>query len=102
MSKKIALLIVVVILAVVIILLVGSRNKTKVLTNNETLDENNTDIKLDDETGLYYIRDDTTGEIIHASYDESDLDFYQKHPDYNPNPLVPRSTNLNDFVKRER
>jgi len=41
------------------------------------------------------------GEIIAASYDEVDLEFYKEHPDYNPNPLASRSTNLQDFVYYE-
>ncbi|MBR2290155.1 MAG: hypothetical protein IJ867_06160 [Clostridia bacterium] len=53
----------------------------------------------DEETGLYYIIDEVTGEIIYASQDENDpnFDFYREHPDYNPNPLEPRSTRLDDF-----
>lgn len=38
------------------------------------------------------------GEIISASRNEEDLKFYKDHPDYNPNPLIQRSTNLNDFL----
>lgn len=57
------------------------------------------EVKYDEETGLYYIRNDQTGEIIAASYDEIDLDFYKTHPDYNPNPLATKSMNLEDFVQ---
>lgn len=42
------------------------------------------------------------GEIIIASYDEDDLDFYKEHPDFNPNPLIQRSTDLNDFVNIDK
>ena len=52
---------------------------------------------------MYYILDDATGEIIYASREEDDpnFEFYQSHPDYNPNPLQPRSTSLEDFLRYE-
>ena len=51
--------------------------------------------------GLYYIKDEVTNEIITASPNEKDLEFYKKNPDYNPNPLSTRSTDLKSFVDYE-
>lgn len=58
-------------------------------------------IQYDEVTKLYYIRDEVTQEIISASYNESDLDLYKEHPDYNPNPHIQRSRNLYDYVIQE-
>ena len=41
------------------------------------------------------------GEIISASYNEHDLDFYKEHPDYNPNPLSPKKTRLEEYIVHE-
>lgn len=48
--------------------------------------------------GFYYIRDEKTNEIIAASTNEEDLEIYKKDPDYNPNPLAQKTTDLNSFV----
>ncbi len=48
--------------------------------------------------GLYYIKDKATNEIITASSNEEDLEFYKENPDYNPNPLAPKSTELSSFM----
>lgn len=37
------------------------------------------------------------GEIVGASQDEADMEFYKQNPDYNPNPLAPRSTDISDY-----
>lgn len=59
--------------------------------------------EYDEKTGLYYVKNESTGEILYASYDEDDamLDFYKNNPDYNPNPLAPKRTSLEDFVRME-
>ncbi len=53
---------------------------------------------------MYYVKDEATGEIIYASYDKDDtmLDFYKNNPDYNPNPLDPKKTTLEEYVIEER
>ena len=48
--------------------------------------------------GLYYIKDDESGEIINASFYKEDLDFFVEHPDYKLNPFLPRSTSLEEFI----
>lgn len=52
----------------------------------------------DDYTGLYYIRDKETGEILFTSRNQEELDFYKEHPDYNPNPLSEKETDIADFI----
>lgn len=49
------------------------------------------------------MKNKSTGEILYASYDEDDamLDFYKNNSDYNPNPLAPKRTSLEDFVRME-
>lgn len=83
-----------------IILIVFSNKKDKSNTNiNIVESEEQVDVKYDEETGLYYIRDKETNEIIAASREETDLEFYKKHPDYKLNSDAIRSTDLNDFVE---
>ena len=86
----------------IIVIIIAVKNKKE---QREVFEQKNskeivieTKQDYDEETGLYYITDENTGEIIGASRDENDLEFYKKHPDYNPNPLSNRSTNIQDFV----
>ena len=51
--------------------------------------------------GLYYIRDSVTNEIITASPNEEDIEFYKENLDYNPNPVATKSTDLNSFTDYE-
>lgn len=89
-------------LMIIVIVVIVFMVKNKKI-NKEEIQQNSL-IKIkndyDEETDLYYIQDELTGEIIYASQDENDsrLKFYTKHPDYNPNPLQPRSSNLKDFI----
>lgn len=95
MSKKNIIIIVCIIIVLVAgVMLIHNKNKKNNYENQIDQGSEN----YDEETGLYYLRDEETGEIIHASQNEDDLDFYREHPDYNPNPLAPRSDNLRDFV----
>ena len=59
--------------------------------------------EYDEGTGLYYVKNESTGEILYASYDEDDamLDFYKNNPDYNPNPLVYKKTTLEEYMYGE-
>ena len=40
------------------------------------------------------------GEIISASQNKEDLQFYKEHPDYNPNPLSEHKNNLYEFLEQ--
>jgi len=64
---------------------------------------NNSYLKYDDNTKLYYIEDEENGEIIFASYDKDDVmfNFYKENPNYNPNPLISRKTRLEEFIVSE-
>jgi hypothetical protein len=39
------------------------------------------------------------GEIIGVGSNREDLDFYIENPDYNPNPLGTKVTDISDFVR---
>lgn len=98
-KKQLTIIIIAVILIILITarLIINSRKKV----NYETvpkLEVTQSQSKFDEDTGLYYLKDENTGEIIAASRDENDLQFYIDHPDYNPDPLTPRSKNLEDFL----
>lgn len=99
MNKK---LIIVIFLIIVIIfgIVIFKTNKVKDETQVDNEYSEN-DIKYDEETGLYYIKDEETGEIISASKDEAYLKIYIDNPDYNPNPLTQKSTSLQDFINSE-
>jgi uncharacterized membrane protein YvbJ len=97
-KSKIIITIIVVIL-IIIAIVVNNKNQVKQEDAKQSL-QTLADINYDEETGLYYIKDESTGEIIYASEDEDDpeLQFYKEHPDYNPNPLSSRSTDLSSFA----
>ena len=97
--KKILLLGLAVILIIVLVLIrLNSRDGTK--EEKEIESKVSMEINFDEETGLYYLEDSSSGNIIYASYDKDDpsFEFYREHPDYNPNPLSSNSRTLNDFV----
>ena len=83
--KIIYILFIVVILIIGIIILVNIR-KNK---NQENMVQ--TGIQYNEETGEYYILDETTNEIKASSTDELGLQIYIDNPDYNPNPLLDSS-----------
>jgi uncharacterized membrane protein YvbJ len=103
-NTKSKIIIAVIVIALIIITIVA-KNKGQVNQEEvkQSLQNIVLDINYDEETGLYYIKDESTGEIIYASEDEDDpeLQFYKEHPDYNPNPLSSRSTDLSSFVSFE-
>ena len=74
--------------------------KDKKINQDEKIQ--NEEIKLnsnyDENTSLYYIEDEKSGEIISISRDEKDLEFYESHPDYNPNPLSSSQKDLNSYL----
>ncbi len=96
---KISIITFVVVLIIIIAVVLKFKNDDRQTHENPT-NIKLTEIKYDEETGLYYIRDNNTEEIIYASDDENDpeLQFYKENPDYNPNPLLPKSTDLSSFI----
>ena len=81
-KKIICILLIIAILVVVILVIVNIRNNTKNKENTQA------GIQYNEETGEYYILDETTNEIKASSTDESGLQIYIDNPDYNPNPLI--------------
>ena len=105
MSKKFLMILISIILIVLIVLFtINNKNSKKLKENNETVSGNDSpkvESNYDENTSLYYVRDEKTGEIIGASQDETDLEFYKENPDYNPNPLQQRSTDIEDYYYSE-
>ena len=56
------------------------------------------DIDYDVETGLYYIKNEETGEIIGAGGSEGELQIYLDNPDFNPNPINVKHYDIKDFL----
>ena len=80
-KKVIVLITIVLILIISVLVIVKNKKQNNQLTN--TISE----IQYDDENGVYYIKNEITGEIIANSTDESGLQMYIDNPDYNPNPI---------------
>ena len=101
MSKKFLIILISIILIFLIMFIIINKKSDKVIINNETVSVNDNpkvQSNYDENTSLYYVKDEKTGEIIGFSQDEADLDFYKENPDYNPNPLQPRSKDINDYI----
>ena len=81
-DKKVIILIVMALILIISVLTIV-RNKTQNNQPANTISE----IQYDDENGVYYIKNEITGEIIANSIDESGFQMYIDNPDYNPNPL---------------
>ena len=81
-DKKVIILIVIALILIISVLTIV-RNKTQNNQPANTISE----IQYDDENGVYYIKNEITGEIIANSTDEGGLQMYIDNPDYNPNPL---------------
>lgn len=99
MTKKQLIILIGIIIIILIAIIAFNRKKADVAQNKNN--NSNVEISYDEETSLYYIKDEETGEIVSASYDETDLEFYKENPDYNPNPLAPKTTNLDDYINYE-
>lgn len=97
-NKNLLIIISIVIIAIITLLIFIPKNK-----NGDNIGNVESQIDFDEETRLYYIKDNNTNEIIYATQDENDpeLQFYLEHPDYNPTPLVPRSTDLKSWGSSE-
>ena len=91
MSKKNLIIIGVALAAILIIWITFSNAKSKKTKDNiETSKVSTAETKYDEESGLYYVQDKETGEIIAAGNDASALKIYEDNPDYNPNPFEHR------------
>lgn len=102
MNKKVMITIVAVFaIVLILILLTNKKEKAKVITETEDKTIEQGIVKYDEETELYYIRDNETNEIVAASKFEEDLEFYKEHPDYKEDPMEVRSTDLHDFIMDE-
>ena len=96
MNKKIIVISVFVIIIVLFLIFCIKKNLNPV-DNSDNGNLEKTEIKFDEEKELYYIQD-SEGNIISASSNIEDLEFWEKHPDYNPNPLIKKSTDLEDYL----
>ena len=83
MKDKKVIILIAIILILIIFALVIVKNENKNIQPTNTISE----VQYDNENGVYYIRNEVTGEIIANSIDESGLQMYIDNPDYNPNPL---------------
>ena len=98
MNKKVKIVIFLLIIVLMLVIVLNKKNNNMKEFN---VSNNQNNISYDEKSELYYIRDDATNEIVSASESEEGLLIYKEHPDYNPNPLAPRSDNLRDFVDIE-
>lgn len=78
------LIIIVIILIILLLIFVKNQRQNKQITSTEN------NIQYDNENGIYYIKNEVTGEIIANSIDETGLQIYIDNPDYNPNPIDTR------------
>ena len=81
-DKKIIILIVIALMLIISVLVIV-RNKKQ---NNQPTNAIS-EVQYDNENGVYYIKNEITGEIIANSIDEGGLQMYIDNPDYNPNPV---------------
>ena len=79
------------ILFIIVILIIGIIIVVNIRKNKNQENMVQTGIQYNEETGEYYILDETTNEIKASSTDESSLQIYVDNPDYNPNPLLDSS-----------
>ena len=75
------------VIVVIVILLSAKSSREAAKTIESEANKVKGKAEYDEETELYYIKDEETGRIIAASYDEEGLQFYIDNPDYNSNPL---------------
>lgn len=95
MTKKgILIFSAILIVGVLIIIFLVNKKDNKILGKDSTNELTKEDIKYDNESELYYLKDKETNEIIGTSKYEEDMEFYLNHPDYNPNPLQQRDTEI--------
>ena len=80
-KKVIILIVIALILTISVLVIVKNRKQNNKPTNAIS------EVQYDNENGVYYIKNEITGEIIANSIDEGGLQMYIDNPDYNPNPL---------------
>ena len=81
-DKKVIILIAIILILIISVLVIVKNKKENNQPKNAI-----SEVQYDDENGVYYIKNEITGEIIANSTDESGLQMYIDNPDYNPNPL---------------
>lgn len=94
MKKKIFILFITIIIFISIIIFIKN--------NDERYEMNaipEKEAKYDENTRLYYVVDNFTGEIRAASYNEEELQIYIDNPNYDPDPIHINSTNIEDFME---
>lgn len=99
MNKKYIIMIFCIVILIIAIALINTKDRNTINMKHTDEISEEAEVKYDEETGLYYIRDEETNEIIAASREETDLEFYKKHPDYKLNSDEVRSKDLKDFVE---
>ena len=92
MKDKKIIILVAIILILMIVVLVIAKNKKQSNQPINTISE----VQYDNENGIYYIKNEVTGEIIANSIDGSGLQIYVDNPDYNPNPLLTYSSTVEE------
>lgn len=98
MNKKLYMIFIGVICVLIVFTIAHIKNTNQTKENDGEISTENLHSYFDEESGLYYLKNEETGEIIQASRNEDDLQFFLENPDYNPDPLTERSTNLEDFI----
>lgn len=81
-DKKIISLIVIILILIISVLVIAKNKKQNNQPTNAI-----SEVQYDNENGVYYIKNEITGEIIANSIDESGLQMYIDNPEYKPNPL---------------
>lgn len=98
--KTIIIIMVVILIGIILTIFIVNKNmKTEKdnQSNKNTLETQN--VLYDEESQLYYLKDSETGEIIETSKYKEDMEFYMRHPDYNPNPLDSRPTDIESYIE---
>ena len=99
MLKKFLMILIPIMIIFIIFIIIYTKDSKKMEYKNKK-EKSDIIVKTDydEETGLYYIEDKENGNIIQVSNDKTDLQFYEENPDYNPNPLQTKSTNIKDYI----
>lgn len=92
MKEKRTKILIIIVIILIILLLTFVRNQKQ----NKQIISTKNNIQYDNENGIYYIKNEVTGEIIANSIDGSGLQIYVDNPDYNPNPLLTYSSTLEE------
>ena len=90
-DKKVIILIVIALILIISVLVIVKNKKQNNQPTNAI-----SEVQYDEENGVYYIKNEITGEIIANSTDESGLQMYIDNPDYNPNPLFTYSDTIEE------